>query len=143
MSTFGQINLLVDDMAASTAFYRLLELEFPDPDEWPPGSGAQHIDGIRADDGYMALDNGPMAQIWNHQFEPGRARGNVVVGLMVATRDDVDRLYRAVIAAGHPVGQEPYDAFFGSRYAIVIDPDGNQVGLKSPIEADRKYVPEV
>lgn len=143
MSTFGQINLLVDDRAASTAFYRLLELEFPDPYEWPPGSGAQHIDDIRADDGYLALDNGPMAQLWNHQFEPRRARGNVVIGLMVATRDDVDRLYRAVIAAGHPVGQEPYDAFFGSRYAIVIDPDGNQVGLKSPIEVDRKYVPEV
>ena len=40
-------------------------------------------------------------------------------------------------------GVAPYDAFFGSRYAIVFDPDGNQVGIKSPIEADRKYVPEL
>ena len=142
MSTFGQINLLVADMAASVEFHRLLELEFPDPYEWPPGSGARHIDDIHADDAYMALDNSPMARIWNHGYEPERTCGNVVVGLMVATRDDVDRLYAAVQSAGHPVGQEPYDAFFGSRYAIVIDPDGNQVGLESPIDVERKYEPE-
>lgn len=143
MSTFGQINLFVHDMTASIEFYRLLELDVADSYEWPTGSGAEHIDDIRSVNGcYMALDNHPMARIWNPQFEPDRTLGNVVIGLMVDTRDDVDRLYEIVRAAGHSVGQQPYDAFFGSRYAIVIDPDGNQVGLKSPIEDDRKYVPE-
>lgn len=142
MTTFGQINLFVSDMAASVKFYRLLEVDVPESYVWPPGSGAQHIDDIRAEEAYMALDNHEMARIWNPKFEPGRTRGNVVIGLMVATRNDVDRLYNVVKKAGHPVGQEPYDAFFGSRYAIVIDPDGNQVGLKSPIEANRKYQPE-
>ena len=75
MSTFGQINLLVSDMAATVAFYRLLELEFSDPFEWPPGSGAEHIDDIRAHDAYMAFDNGPMARIWNRQFETGTWSG--------------------------------------------------------------------
>ena len=75
---------------------------------------------------YMALDNHPMARIWNDQFDPDRGRGNAVVGLLVATRGDVDRLYDKVRAAGHQVGQEPYDAFFGARYAVVIDPDGNR-----------------
>jgi uncharacterized glyoxalase superfamily protein PhnB len=83
-----------------------------------------------------------MARIWNPRFEPDRIRGNIVIGMLVETRDDVDRLYDTVKAAGHPVGQQPYDAFFGSRYAVVIDPDGNQVGLKSPIEYDRKYEPD-
>lgn len=143
MSTFGQINLIVNDMAASIAFYRLLELEVPDPVEWPAGSGAEHVE-IHTDVGcYMALDNHPMALIWNTQFDPERGRGNIVVGLMVHTRDDVDRLFRAAETAGHPVGQEPYDAFFGSRYAIVIDPDGNQVGLKSPIDTLEKYEPDL
>ena len=143
MSAFGQINLLVSDMAASIEFYRLRELDVADAFEWPAGSGAEHVDDMRAANGcYMALDNYPMARIWNPRFEPDRPEGNVVIGLTVDTRDDVDRLYRAVEAAGHPVGQEPYDAFFGSRYAIVIDPDGNQVGLKSPIEDDRRYEPE-
>ncbi|MBW3605883.1 MAG: VOC family protein [Actinobacteria bacterium] len=66
-----------------------------------------------------------------------------MVGLLVDSRDEVDRLYRTVTAAGHPVGQEPYDAFWGSRYAIVMDPDGNQVGLKSPIDESRTYTPDI
>lgn len=143
MSTFGQINVLVSDMAASIEFYRLLELEVPDPFEWPAGSRAEHVDDIQTNNGcYMAFDNYSMARIWNPRFDPDQIEGKVVIGLMVETREDVDRLYENVKAAGHPVGQEPYDAFFGSRYAIVIDPDGNQVGLKSPIDDDRKYVPD-
>lgn len=143
MSTFGQINLLVRDLEATVAFYRLLELEFTDAFEWPNGSGAEHIDDIHADHAYMAFDNPPMARIWSGGFEPERRGGNVVIGLMVPTREDVNRLVDKVRDAGHPIAREPYDAFFGSRYAIVIDPDGNQVGLKSPIEDDRRYVPAV
>jgi uncharacterized glyoxalase superfamily protein PhnB len=144
MSTrFGQVNLFVVDMVASVAFYRLLELDVPDPFEWPAGSGAQHVEIGSDDECYLALDNYPQARIWNNRFDPDRGRGNVVVGLLVDSRDDVDRLYAKVRDAGHPVGQEPYDAFWGSRYAIVIDPDGNQVGLKSPIDDARAYEPTV
>ncbi len=142
MSTFGQINLLVSDMAATVEFYRLLELDFADAFEWPAGSGAHHIDDITGDGVYMAFDDAPMARIWAKGFDPGRRGGNVVVGLMVAARDDVDRLVERVRNAGHPVACEPYDAFFGARYAIVIDPDGNQVGLKSPIDDERRYIPD-
>ena len=92
MTTFGQINLLVADMAATVAFYRLLELEFSDALEWPADSGAKHIDDIHADTAHMAFDNPPMARIWSGGYEPDRVGGNVVIGLMVPTRDDVDRL---------------------------------------------------
>lgn len=140
---FGQVNLFVTDMAASVEFYRLLELHVPDPFEWPSGSGAQHVEMHSHHDCYLALDNHAQARIWNNKFDPDRGRGNVVVGLLVGSRDDVDRLYAKVRDAGHPVGQEPYDAFWGSRYAIVIDPDGNQVGLKSPIDDALSYEPTV
>lgn len=144
MSTrFGQVNLFVADMAASVDFYRLLELDVPDPFEWPPGSGAQHVEIDSDGDCYVALDNHPQARIWNNRFEPDRGKGNAVVGLLVDARDDVDRLYNTVRTAGHPVGQEPYDAFWGSRYAIVLDPDGHQVGLKSPIDDALTYEPDI
>jgi predicted lactoylglutathione lyase len=102
MSTFGQINLLVTDMAASIAFYRLLELDVPDTFEWPTGSGAEHVDDILSNDScYMALDNYAMARIWDSRFEPNRHHGNVVVGLIVDSRDDVDRLNETVRAPGY------------------------------------------
>lgn len=115
---FGHINIIVRDMEATIAFYRLLGLDVPDAFEWPPGSGAKHVEAPMPGC-YLAFDNHEMARIWNPHFDAGRKEGNIVVGLLVETRDHVDRIYRAVEAAGHPVGQPPYDAFWGSRYAIV------------------------
>jgi hypothetical protein len=37
--------------------------------------------------------------------------------------------------------QPPFDAFWGARYAIVADPDGNDVGLMSPIDESRRTWP--
>lgn len=34
---------------------------------------------------------------------------------------------------------EPWDTFFGARYAIVYDQDGHRVGLKSPQDPSRSY----
>jgi uncharacterized glyoxalase superfamily protein PhnB len=37
--------------------------------------------------------------------------------------------------------QPPFDAFWGARYAIVADPDGNDVGLMSPVDESRRTWP--
>ncbi|MFP3988308.1 VOC family protein [Streptomyces sp. E11-3] len=150
-TVFGHINIPVRDMDATIAFYRLLGLDVPDAFEWPPGSGAKHVEVPTPGGAYLAFDNHEMARIWNTRFDAergagngaGNAAGNIVVGLLVDARDDVDGTYRAVEAAGHQVGQPPYDAFWGSRYAIVVDPDGNEVGLKSPVDDERRYEPRV
>jgi uncharacterized glyoxalase superfamily protein PhnB len=34
-----------------------------------------------------------------------------------------------LVAAGYEGKKEPYDAFWGQRYANVVDPDGNVVDL--------------
>ena len=44
----------------------------------------------------------------------------------------------ALAADGVPVQQEPYDAFWGARYAVVSDPDGNGVGIMSPVDPARR-----
>jgi uncharacterized glyoxalase superfamily protein PhnB len=64
----------------------------------------------------------------------------VVVGFRVASRDDVDRLYADMTGAGYRGQQPPYDAFWGARYAVVEDPDGNAVGIMSPSDPDRRSV---
>jgi uncharacterized glyoxalase superfamily protein PhnB len=140
-TTFEHINICVRDIDATTAFYRLLGLDVPEAFDWPPGTGARHVEVRMPGGHYLAFDNHVMARIWNTRFDDERRQGNIVIGLLVDSRDDVDRIYRTVQDAGHRVGQPPYDAFWGSRYAIVIDPDGNQVGLKSPEDDERRYEP--
>ena len=38
--------------------------------------------------------------------------------------------------------QSPYDAFWGARYAVIEDPDGNAVGIMSPVDPDRRSQPD-
>ena len=65
----------------------------------------------------------------------------VILGFSLASREAVDDTYRALTAAGYLGRQEPYDAFFGARYAVVRDPAGNDVGLMSPIDQHRRFTP--
>ena len=44
-----------------------------------------------------------------------------------------------IVAAGYTSSVEPWDTFFGARYAIVCDPDGHRIGLKSPQDPTRSY----
>ena len=121
-----QVNIVVRDMEATAAFYALLGLDLSDGGmtEWAP-----HHRGCRTDGADVDLDSEAFAAVWDTGWPGG---SGVVLGFRVPTRDDVDRLYAELTAAGHAGQQEPYDAFFGARYAVVVDPEGNAVGLMSP-----------
>ena len=43
------------------------------------------------------------------------------------------RAYAELTGAGAEGALEPWDAFWGMRYAIVHDPDGNPVDLFAPL----------
>ena len=47
------------------------------------------------------------------------------------SRDDVDALYSQIVAYGYRGHKAPWDAFWGQRYAIVEDPDGNLIEVAS------------
>ncbi|HEY1521808.1 MAG TPA: VOC family protein [Solirubrobacteraceae bacterium] len=49
------------------------------------------------------------------------------------SQEEVDRLYREIVDAGAQTYKEPWDAFWGQRYAQVKDPDGNVVDLFAPL----------
>jgi catechol 2,3-dioxygenase-like lactoylglutathione lyase family enzyme len=140
-----QINLVCGDPDASVAFYRRLGVEIPDDRIWRTASGAHHIsasDQSSGGDIAFDLDSTAFAQKWNKGWN-GRTdlAGRIVIGFSVAARSDVDDLYRDMTAAGYRGLQEPNDAFWGARYAIIEDPDGVAVGLMSPISPDRKTPP--
>ncbi|MEY2432495.1 MAG: hypothetical protein QOC92_2220 [Acidimicrobiaceae bacterium] len=131
---FNQVNLVVADMEATLAFYRQLGLTIDNPPgEW----AAHHVDVRLSDTMSIEFDSLGSARTWNAGArEPGG--GAVVFNFAVPTRQAVDDLYAHMTAAGYKGQQSPYDAFWGARYAIVEDPDGNGAGLMSPLDPDKR-----
>jgi catechol 2,3-dioxygenase-like lactoylglutathione lyase family enzyme len=143
--TFNQINLVCGDVDASIAFYRRLGVEIPHGRVWRTASGGHHASAAeqsvdRAID--FSLDSAVFAQHWNSGWK-GRTdlRGRVVVGFGVPTRTAVDDVFSDMTGAGYRGLQEPYDALWGARYAVIEDPDGIAVGLMSPVSADKRSPP--
>ena len=141
--TLNQVNIVSGDLDASIAFYRKLGVKIPDHRVWVTASGPHHA-GAESTTA-LELDSATYAQVWNSGWA-GRAdlAGRVVVGFGVTSRQDVDRIYDEMTAAGYRGLQPPYDAFWGARYAMVEDPDGVAVGLMSPVtDAHRAPPPTV
>jgi catechol 2,3-dioxygenase-like lactoylglutathione lyase family enzyme len=139
-----QINLVAADMETTLAFYRRLGLSIPDgAGDWPPGSGARHVDVAMPSGFRLEFDNLEMARIWHAAFR-GAARdaSSSVLTFSLPTRDAVDSLHADLTAAGYESRHAPHDAFWGARFAILRDPDGRDVGLMSPPDPARRFLPQ-
>src|SRR5215472_5374452 len=131
------LNLVVGDMAASLDFYRRLGVAVPEDKH----AVDVHVQ-LKMPGGFsLELDTAESARLWHAGWraDPGSAR--VVVGFLLPSPQAVDDRYAELTAAGFAGRQPPFDAFWGARYAIVADPDGNDVGLMSPIEESRRLWP--
>lgn len=134
---FDQLNLVAGDMDATIAFYRRLGLEIPEESIWRTESGAHHLNGIPSPGGVgIDFDSDALASAYNESHDPSSDFSRTSLGFRVGTRQDVDELHAELVAAGYESRQEPFDAFWGSRYAVIADPDGRSVGLMSPRDPD-------
>jgi uncharacterized glyoxalase superfamily protein PhnB len=142
--TFGGLNLVCADVEKSVAFYRLLGVEIPADKVWRgPSGGVHHVDVQMSETAGLDLDSHELAAVYNKGYQPALG-GSLVIGFNVPARADVDAVYARITGAGYPGLMAPYDAFWGSRYAIVADPDGNHVGVMSPSDpAMRSRGPEL
>lgn len=138
----NQIDFVVRDMEAAVAFYRALGVEIPDTAIWRTASGAHHVDITMPGGLIVHFDSGALAKAYNRGWrEPSGSGTRNVLGFKVASREEVDRIHDRLAGLGHRSSQPPYDAFWGARYAIVEDPDGNHVGLMSELDPARKSAP--
>jgi len=110
------------------AFYRRLGLDIPAEADKDP-----HVD--------YALPGG-VRLAWDtvetiHSFDPDwtAPEGSPRVGLAFLCADpaEVDRWYADMVAAGYRGHKPPWDAFWGQRYAVLLDPDGTSVELCAPL----------
>jgi hypothetical protein len=71
-----------------------------------------HHRNIVAENGvHLELDSASFAPRWNAGWRKGRT--GPVIGFKVGSREEVDRIYAELTAAGHVGLQPPYDAFLG------------------------------
>jgi uncharacterized glyoxalase superfamily protein PhnB len=142
---FHQIDLVVRDMDASLAFYRALGVAIPDTAVWRTATGIHHVDVVLPSGLTLHLDSPALAGVYDRGWRAPTGSGTrVVLGFSVKERGEVDALHEKMTALGYESAHSPWDAFWGARYAVVVDPDGTHVGIMSESDpALRRAPPEL
>lgn len=121
LNAFG---VVVADMAAALAFYRALGLDIPrDADSAP------HVDVALAGGVRVMFDHVDVVRSIGPEWEPPVGGSRVGLAFECASPAMVDAVHARMVAAGHRSHREPWDAPWGQRYAMLLDPDGNGVDL--------------
>ena len=134
---FAGAHLFVADMNASLAFYRRLGLTIE--------QGGDHFARAVGPDGSSGLQFGSHALTrgYNPNWQTPGAAAKSTLNFEVDSREAVDALYAKLTSSGNHGSLAPVDVFWGSRFAIILDPDGNEVGLQSPQDRERAFKPPV
>ena len=127
MPNLNAIGIVASDMASSIRFYRLLGLDVPEtPDEG-------HVDTFLPNGVRFMLDTEEVVRSFKEDWS--RETGNQVgIAFECAGPAEVDEVYARVTGAGFEGEKEPWDAFWGQRYALLRDPDGVEVNLYAALD---------
>ena len=121
------VGIVAHDMRASLEFYRGLGLEIPDAAESEPHAEATTPSGLR-----VAWDTAELIQQIDPAWTEPSGGHRIALAFLCPSPAEVDAKYEELAALGYG-HREPWDAFWGQRYAIVQDPDGNQIDLFAPL----------
>jgi catechol 2,3-dioxygenase-like lactoylglutathione lyase family enzyme len=122
------IGVVVEDMARSLAFYRQLGLDVPADADTQPHVEVTLPGGLR-----VAWDTVETVRSFDPDYETPSGSPRIGLAFRLDTPVEVDATYEKLVAAGYQGHKEPWDAFWGQRYALVHDPDGNAVDLFAPL----------
>jgi uncharacterized glyoxalase superfamily protein PhnB len=120
------IEVIVSDIPTAVGFYRRLGLEFPEPID-PQGHG--HTKASLGGGMRLMLDSEASIRSVDPGWTQPTGGHRLALAFDCGSPDAVDELYRELVSAGAEPHNEPWDAFWGQRYAQVRDPDGNVVDL--------------
>ncbi len=128
---FEAIGMVVSDMAASVAFYRRLGFAFPEGAETQGHVEAELPGGLR----FMMDTEEVVRSFLTRWRPPAPGEGRTSLALRCDGPADVDSLFEEMTDAGSRFEMKPFDAPWGQRYAVLLDPDGNGVDLFAPLPA--------
>ena len=126
---FDLIGLVVADMARSLAFYRRLGLDIPEE-----ADGEAHVEASLPGGLRIAWDTVETVRSFDPEWTAPSGSGRIGLAFKCDRPAEVDAMYAELLDAGYEGHKEPWDAFWGQRYALVRDPDGNGVDLFAPLD---------
>jgi len=124
------VGIVVKDMARSLAFYRQLGLEAPASADAEPHVEIALPGGLR-----LALDTQETIRSFDPEWQPPSGGHRISLGFRCNMPAEVDQVYGDLVGQGYEGHKAPWDAFWGQRYAEVLDPDGNVIDLFAPSDA--------
>ena len=124
MPQLDAIGIVSSDLERTRAFYRVLGIEL--------GEGGEHVEATMPNGLRLMVDTEDVIRSFRPDWS--RESGNQLALAFVCTSvAEVDELYARAVAAGFTGEKEPWDAFWGHRYAQLQDPDGVPVDLFAPL----------
>ena len=119
------IGIVTADMAVSCRFYRLLGIEVAEPE-------GDHHEATLPSGLRLMWDSIELTRQLDPDWQPPTGH-RMALAFLCDSPTAVDETYAAVLAAGFEGKREPWDAFWGQRYAELVDPDGNVVHVFAPL----------
>jgi len=120
-ASLSAIGIVTEDMAESVRFYRLLGVNVPDP-------SGDHLDATLPSGIRLMWDTLELIRQLEPDWPPPVGH-RMALAFECASPREVDDVHKRIVDAGFDSKKEPWDAFWGQRYAQVVDPDGNVVDI--------------
>ena len=120
---FEAIGMVVSDMGRAIGFYSRLGLEFSEGAE-SEGHVEASVAGVR-----IMLDTEETIRSFDPDWKPPSEGHRSAIAFRCDSPAEVDATYATLLESGGTSLKEPWDAFWGMRYAEVKDPDGSVVDL--------------
>jgi catechol 2,3-dioxygenase-like lactoylglutathione lyase family enzyme len=124
------VGMVVADMGRALAFYRLLGLEIPEGNEGEP-----YVEVITPNGYRLSWNTEEMMRGMDPEWVTPVGQ-RIALAFRCDSPGEVDATYQRLTDAGYTGHKAPWDAFWGQRYAQVLDPDGNAVDVFAPLPAN-------
>jgi uncharacterized glyoxalase superfamily protein PhnB len=119
------IGISCADLNKSIQFYNLLGIQFKE-------FGEGHYEGKTSSGMRIMLDSFELLKKinsnWKAPVQPG-----ITLCFLQQDSSQVDQIYKKIIDQNFNSEKQPWDAFWGQRYASEKDPDNNQIDLFAPL----------
>ena len=125
------VALVASELNRTVIFYRALGCELPDPSGTDGHLEAQ-LGSVR-----LMIDTEEMMKSFDPDWS-GSGSGRMTLAAQCASPAEVDRLHAELSQLGSGSHLAPFAAFWGQRYATVLDPDGVRVDLYAPLPSSNE-----